>query len=265
MREIRSNEGVEFRLVPASRKIEGYALLFNTESQDLGGFTEVIAPTALNGVLEVSDVLALYNHEENNVLARSTNGKGTLSLNIDTKGLKYAFSAPITPLGEEVYNAIERGDLRNSSFAFTVSENGQTWTKNGESFVRTITQFDKIYDVSPVYRPAYLDTTVAARSLDSIKNEQMLMEERDEIKVEVKVEIEDEDDAIEDTMEGEVCDPTEEPNADSELIEIVYDGNVYTIPKCIIQDQIDETNQKKIEQYISEMESSIEQLKKQCS
>jgi len=264
MREIRSNEGVEFRLVPASRKIEGYALLFNTESQDLGGFTEVIAPTALNGVLEVSDVLALYNHEENNVLARSTNGKGTLSLNVDTKGLKYTFSAPITPLGEEVYNAIERGDLRNSSFAFTVSENGQTWTKNGESFIRTITQFDKIYDVSPVYRPAYLDTTVAARSLDSIKNEQMQMEERDEIKVEVKVEIEDEDDAMED-MVGDVCEPTEDTNADSELIDIVYDGNTYTIPKCLIQSYIDETNKQKLEQYIADLEVSVEQLKKQCS
>jgi len=171
MKEIRSIDGAEFRIAPETRKIEGYAILFNQESNDLGGFKEVILPESVNGVLERSDVLALYNHDDDKVLARNTAGKGTLGLEIDEKGVKYSFSAPKTPVGDEVFDAINRGDLRNSSFAFTVADGGQKWEKRGDSFIRSITQFDKIYDVSPVYRPAYSDTTVALRSLDDIKIE----------------------------------------------------------------------------------------------
>lgn len=171
MKEIRSIEGSEFRILPDSRKIEGYALLFDVESRDLGGFKEVIERNALDGVIENSDILALYNHNENNVLARATNGNGTLSLDVDEKGLKYSFEAPDTPLGNEVFNAIQRGDLRNSSFAFTVDKQGQKWEKRDNIFVRTITRFKELFDVSPVFRPAYTDTSVAVRSLTEVREE----------------------------------------------------------------------------------------------
>lgn len=171
MKEIRSIEGSEFRILPDSRKIEGYALLFDVESRDLGGFKEVIERNALDGVIENSDILALYNHNENNVLARATNGNGTLSLDVDEKGLRYSFEAPDTPLGNEVFNAIQRGDLRNSSFAFTVDKQGQKWEKRDNIFVRTITRFNELFDVSPVFRPAYTDTSVAVRSLTEVREE----------------------------------------------------------------------------------------------
>jgi hypothetical protein len=54
-----------------SRLVTGYAIIFNSESKDLGGFNEVIEPSALDGVLERSDVLCLLNHnEDKGVLAR---------------------------------------------------------------------------------------------------------------------------------------------------------------------------------------------------
>jgi hypothetical protein len=162
----------EIRLVKRTRKIEGYGIVFNKESKDLGGFKEIINPKACEGVLERSDVLALLNHnEDKGVLARSTNGEGTLDLTIDDNGVKYCFEAPDTVLGDEVLSGVRRGDIRTSSFAFSVSESGQKWEKRADdTYLRTITKFDAIYDVSPVYREAYSDTTVAIRNLTNIKN-----------------------------------------------------------------------------------------------
>ena len=76
---------------PESRNVTGYAIIFNSESKDLGGFKEVIEPSALEGVLERSDVLCLLNHnEDKGVLARWNQGKGSLNLEIDEKGLRYS-------------------------------------------------------------------------------------------------------------------------------------------------------------------------------
>ena len=61
------------------RTIEGYAAVFNSESED-----------AINN----SDIFALFNHDDDRVLARSKNGVGTLSLKVDGRGLKYSFEAP---------------------------------------------------------------------------------------------------------------------------------------------------------------------------
>ena len=76
--------------------------MFNSESNDLGGFKEVIEPTALDGVVAISDVLCLLNHnEDRGILARSKYGEGSLELTIDEVGLKYRFEAPATALGDE--------------------------------------------------------------------------------------------------------------------------------------------------------------------
>jgi uncharacterized protein len=173
-REIRcvDSANAEIRLVKRTRNVEGYGIVFNKESKDLGGFKEIIDSEAVDGVLESSDVLALLNHDESRgVLARSTNGEGTLSLIKDKTGVKYLFEAPDTVLGDEVLSSVRRGDIRTSSFAFSVSPGGQKWEKRSDgSYLRTITKFDAIYDVSPVYREAYADTTVAIRSLSEIKD-----------------------------------------------------------------------------------------------
>jgi HK97 family phage prohead protease len=173
-REVRCIDSTnsEIRLVKRTRRIEGYGIVFNKESKDLGGFTEIITPESIDGVLENSDVLALLNHEESKgLLARSTNGEGTLDLTIDKIGVKYGFESPDTVLGDEVLSGVRRGDIRTSSFSFACSK-GQKWEKRSDgSYLRTITKFDEIFDVSPVYREAYADTTVAIRSLNNIKNE----------------------------------------------------------------------------------------------
>lgn len=168
MKELR-NFNLEVRAT-STRQVEGYALVFNKESNDLGGFTEVIEPTALENVLEKSDILCLLNHnEDRGVLARSQYGKGSLSLEIDNTGLKYRFEAPNTALGDELLEGLKRGDISTSSFAFTIEKD--TWTKKDGKYLRTINKFKQLFDVSPVYRPAYNDTSVRidTRGLENFK------------------------------------------------------------------------------------------------
>lgn len=172
MKEVR-NTTFELRAIdePESRTISGYAIVFNTESSGIAGFTEVIEPRALDGVIDKSDVLCLLNHnEDRGILARSKNGTGTLSLEIDETGLKYTFEAPKTALGDEVLEGIRRGDISTSSFAFTVG--ADNWSKKDDgTYLRTIQSIGELFDVSPVYRAAYDATSVQVdtRGLDDAK------------------------------------------------------------------------------------------------
>lgn len=186
--EIRSFN-IELRNEPESRHIEGYGSVFNERSLDLGGFVEMIAPGAFDGVIDRSDVKCYLDHNpEKGILARSRNGKGSLSLVIDEKGLRYEFDAPHTNLGDEVVEGLKRGDYSQSSFAFTVDD--EVWTKEADgTYLRTITKIGGLYDVSIVANPAYEGTSVALRSLDAFKaQEEIPVEVRKEEQEEPKVE-----------------------------------------------------------------------------
>lgn len=169
---------IECRAVENSRTVEGYALVFNSLSKDLGSFREVIVPESLEGVIERSDIMALLNHDNSRgILARSRFGKGSLSLEIDEVGLKYRFEAPKTALGDELLEYLRRNDITSSSFAFTVSEDN--WKKESDgTYIRTITKFNKLFDVSPVYEPAYDATSVVCARFEEVKEEERLANEK---------------------------------------------------------------------------------------
>lgn len=155
-----------------SRILSGYAAVFNSESKDLGGFTEMISPTAFEGVIERSDVFAVLDHDRNKVLARSKMGKGSLELNIDSKGLQFRFESPNTTLGNDVLSMVKRGDLTDASFCFTVED--ESWQKREDgSYLRTINKIGELFDVAVCYNGAYPEsyTEVALRSLDKFKEE----------------------------------------------------------------------------------------------
>lgn len=173
-KELRS---IEIRTIEDSRTVEGYALVFNSISKDLGQFREEILPESLDGVLENSDIFAYLDHQgQRGVLARSRYGVGSLSLEIDEKGLKYRFDAPHTALGDELLEYLRRKDITSSSFAFTVAED--VWTKKEDgTYLRTIKKFNKIYDVSPVFEPAYEATSVCARFAE-IQEEERIANEK---------------------------------------------------------------------------------------
>ena len=64
IKEIRNSNNEITPILPESRTVSGYAIVFNSDSNDLGGFIERIDPNSLDGVVEKSDVLCLLNHNE---------------------------------------------------------------------------------------------------------------------------------------------------------------------------------------------------------
>ena len=167
------NFNIELREDGESRFVEGYASVFNSRSRDLGGFQEIILPGAFDGLIEKSDVRCLLDHNpQRGILARSKNGQGSLHLSIDERGLKYEFDAPHTALGDEVVEGLKRGDYSESSFAFRVQD--ESWTKEEDgTYLRTISKISGLYDVSIVQQAAYGDTSVALRSLDEFKAQEV--------------------------------------------------------------------------------------------
>lgn len=144
--------------------IGGYAAVFNKESADFGGWHERIAPGAFAEVLK-DDAVALFNHDTNLVLGR--NGIN-VKLEQDQRGLKYTIKLPDTTLAKDLRQLVKDKIIHQSSFAFTVLE--QEWRhEEGKPSVRTINKVKRLYDVSPVTRPAYKDATVGARSFEASK------------------------------------------------------------------------------------------------
>lgn len=140
------------------KTISGYAIVWNTPSKDLGGFTEVVAPDALNGV-DLSDVLMLNNHDYTQVLASVK--AGTLTLTPDEKGLAFSAQLPNTSFANDVYEEITSGNVDSCSFGFEVNDGGDTWTKDDDgNITRTVNQVKSLFDVSVVAVPAYDDTNV---------------------------------------------------------------------------------------------------------
>lgn len=154
-----------------SRLVEGYAAVYSSDSEYMG-FIERIEPGAFDGVIERSDVLALLNHDvTRGVLARSKNGEGSLHLEVTEEGLLYRFEAPKTALGDELLENLRRGEVDASSFAFTISK--EEWVNEGdannEKWLRKIVAVDQLFDVSPVYHPAYCATSCSMRSQEGLE------------------------------------------------------------------------------------------------
>ena len=145
-------------------RIVGHASVFNSLSEDLGGFREQVVPGAFAEAIEKDDVRGLFNHDVNIVLGR--NRSGTLRLSEDTRGLAIDIEAPDTQLVRDMVLApIARGDVTQMSFAFMVRPNGQDWAKDDDGvWVRTIKRV-RLFDVSPVTFPAYPATDVGLREL----------------------------------------------------------------------------------------------------
>jgi HK97 family phage prohead protease len=141
-------------------KIVGYAAVFNSMSEDLWGFREKIAPGAFKNALKGSDVRMLWNHDPNIVLGRTTSG--TLTLKEDKNGLYIENTPPDTQLVRDmVLSPIERGDVTQQSFGFTIKKD--SWEEPDENSnelpTRTIEEVRELFDVSPVTYPKIVKKT----------------------------------------------------------------------------------------------------------
>lgn len=164
----RRSRPVEFRAEGegSERHIVGYAAVFNVLSEEMWGFREIIKPGAFDGVIEKSDVRALWNHNPDHVLGRVK--AGTLKIETDERGLAVDINPPDTGFARDLMVSLDRGDVDQMSFAFTVGEDRWYESEEGET-IREILAIRELYDVSPVTYPAYAETDVSARTQESLK------------------------------------------------------------------------------------------------
>ncbi|WP_205526884.1 HK97 family phage prohead protease [Brochothrix thermosphacta] len=160
MEQVKANDNI----------IEGYALRFNSLSKDLGGFREVISPTALKKT-DLSDVRCFIDHDSSLVLGRTAND--TLKITVDEVGLHFRCELPDTTYARDLNVSVTRGDINECSFGFNVSDGGESWKRDGDNYIRTINTINELAEISIVSIPAYAETNaeIAQRSLKKVVNE----------------------------------------------------------------------------------------------
>jgi HK97 family phage prohead protease len=157
--ELRAAGGKTPRLV-------GYAAVFDSPSQDLGGFTEIVKPGAFTRTLKSGrDPLALVQHMPQLVLGRRS--AGTLRLAQDSRGLEFEIDVPDTTTARDLLVSVERGDINGASFAFSTPKGGDAWQVRGDKVLRELRDVD-LHEITITAQPAYLDTSVARRALESV-------------------------------------------------------------------------------------------------
>lgn len=165
------------------RMFRGYAAVYDSLSQDLGGFRELLLPGAFDAVLSrkfdgpgrpsaaarrATDCVALWNHDPGQLLGRTSSG--TLTLSSDARGLAFEIEPPDTQLARDLASLVARGDVYGSSFAFSVSPEDESYAYDDDGqTIRTIRSVAGLYDVSLVCTPAYLNTEAALRSVEEFR------------------------------------------------------------------------------------------------
>jgi len=154
-------------------EVGGIAAVVNSVT-DLGMFEEVILPGAFDNALSKDyDIRCLFNHEAELILGRTKSNTCKVFVNADGN-LEYTWIPDYeNPTHVSVVRSIMRGDITQSSFAFTIKE--QTWsdsTKYGTMGKRTIKIIDSLYDVSPVTYPAYEETEADCRTILALRDQE---------------------------------------------------------------------------------------------
>lgn len=155
--EVEGGEGTEV--------IKGYFSVYDSNYKLWNNTYERIAKGALDGA-DISDVLCLYNHEDEMLLGRLYNGEGTLKIGIDERGGYFTCEKANTTAFNDTYENIRLKNIRGCSFAFTIeSETVETDVPQADgsmATIYTINKIKKLYDVGPVNNPAYIETDVEA-------------------------------------------------------------------------------------------------------
>jgi len=174
---------VEIRAVDSEDKmlIEGYAITYDQPATHQYGqrkFTEVIRKGALDKT-DIKDVPLRYNHNDTWLIMARTRNK-SLQLIKDDIGLKIQAELLDTQSNRDIYKSIQEGLVDKMSFAFTVADGGDTWTFKDDESIREVNNIDKLYDVSVVDTPFYDSTSIYARSLELLENEEKRLDSLNE-------------------------------------------------------------------------------------
>lgn len=147
---------------------------YNSRSYDLGGFFEVISPTAFNKTLsDNADVKLLFNHDSSKILARVKNN--TLILRNTDDGLEFEATLNNTTFANDVYENIRTGNVNTLSFGFNVI-NDEWRTEEGNE-VRILKEVKLIEISAAVAFPSYPNTSSEARGINIEKLGSVLTKE----------------------------------------------------------------------------------------
>ena len=154
-----------------SRTITGRAIVFESWSKNLGGFYEIIHRGAITQeLIDKSDIIMNINHDDEKMVARSRQGKGTLSVSLKDDGVYFSFEAPTTSRGDELLYNIRNGNIFECSFAFTIPDDihSERWYVDSDNvYRRGVNVIDGLYDMSLVIHGAYGDTNCQTRCADN--------------------------------------------------------------------------------------------------
>ena len=167
---------IETRFIPAEdleiraeqdgkiKKIYGYGIVYNRETQLYDDLYEVIRPGAASDFLSANpDIKCCFNHNREQIFGRTKSG--TAKLEENSKGVKYTAIPPDAQWARDAIVSIERRDIDGSSFTFSVLPQDEKVTKrNDGTYLREVFKLSRIGEMGPVPDPAYLDTTAEARA-----------------------------------------------------------------------------------------------------
>ena len=176
----------ELRSDNEGRRISGKAISFDTQSNDIG-FIEILHRGCISQeLIDSSNIVFLYNHDYNQVIARANKGKGTLNIDLRDDGVYFDLEVPNTTMGNDLLENIRLGNITQCSFGFRYSneEGAYKDEKIGDVWYRNVYKIGELYDLSAVTYPAYDDTYVNARMQERSKMEDKL-KESEEIQNEV--------------------------------------------------------------------------------
>ncbi len=159
-REIRSNAT---ELQATGNTLTGYIARFNSLSEDLGGFRELLAPGCFASSLAAgTSVRALVNHNTDHCIGNTA--AGTLQLREDEKGLAFTCDLPDTQAARDLKVSVSRGDVTGASFGFVTK--ADSWAPDAEGRnIRTLKDVE-LFEVSPGCTfPAYESPSVQLRTL----------------------------------------------------------------------------------------------------
>lgn len=189
----------ELRSENEGRHISGKAISFDTQSNDIG-FIEILHRGCISQeLIDSSNIVFLYNHDYNQVIARANKGKGTLNIDLRDDGVYFDLDVPNTTMGNDLLENIRLGNITQCSFGFNYAneEGAYKDEKIGDVWYRNVYKIGELYDLSAVTYPAYDDTYVNARMQERSKMEDKL-KETEEIQEEVRAEEKKEDEKMSD-------------------------------------------------------------------
>ena len=168
----------ELRSENGGRHISGKAISFDTQSNDIG-FIEILHRGCISQeLIDSSNIVFLYNHDYNQVIARANKGKGTLNIDLRDDGVYFDLEVPNTTMGNDLLENIRLGNITQCSFGFSYAneEGAYKDEKIGDVWYRNVYKIGELYDLSAVTYPAYDDTYVNARMQERSKMEDKLKE-----------------------------------------------------------------------------------------